>query len=152
MNLVRTADWSDVEFLAERLRQHDIEEVGALGFSPLDALSHGFDNSAVCYTGLEPDTGLPLCMMGVVQSPYPNLGLIWLLGTPAIQKHGWRFLSMSRPMLAEMFETTGFEGFYNYTYAKNHEHHKWLRWLGFTFIRKVKAGGSPFYEFIKLKG
>lgn len=154
MELTRLTTKDDVEFVARFMRQHDKEEVGALGFSPLDALIHGYENSSVCYTGLTPDSYDPLCIMGIVPSTeFPDFGLIWLLGTPAIEKHGWRFLSMSRPMLAELFETTGYEGFYNYTYKANREHHRWLRWLQFKFIREITTPtGHQFYEFARLKG
>jgi hypothetical protein len=51
-----------------------------------------------------------------------------------------------------MFKECGAEYVYNYTYAKNTVHHRWLKWLGFTFLRKVNLGpeGKPFIEFAKI--
>lgn len=154
MKLTRPATLDDVQFVTNQMRVEDIEEVKALGLSPLDALTLGYETSLVTYTLLTPDTNEPGALLGVAPSTNPMLGAIWLLGTDSIVKHRFTFLRNSRPTLAALFEETQKEAFYNITFCENTVHHLWLRWLGFTFLRKVNAPplGQPFYEFMKLKG
>jgi hypothetical protein len=53
-----------------------------------------------------------------------------------------------------LFDVTGDDAFYNYTYSRNTVHHKWLKWSGFTFLRKVTLPplNKEFYEFVILRG
>jgi hypothetical protein len=135
--MYRTPWEGDVEYVARNMRKADIEECEAGGFTPLDALRMSVASSIVCYTLTEPDTGLPGAILGVGPGFDPAWGAIWLLGTSALKKHRYRFLRNSKPVLHDLYIETGKDVFYNYTYVQNHVHHAWLRWLGFTFIRKV---------------
>lgn len=92
-------------------------------------------------------------MMGVVKQPGP-LDTIWLLGTDAIEQNAIPFAKQSKPILDYMFKETQSKGFYNYTWVGNTLHHKWLKWLGFSFLRKVNLGphNEEFFEFVKLRG
>jgi hypothetical protein len=148
MKHIRPSDWNDVWYLAGQLRQADIEECAAHGHTPLDALAISRENSRVCYTLLDP-AGQALGMAGVAGD-----GLVWLLGTPGIEKNTMAFLRHSMPVLRHFYREAGTDLLYNYTYSENKLHHKWLRWLGFTFIRQVTLPplGKPFYEFARLKG
>ena len=40
----------------------------------------------------------------------------------------------------------------NYVDSRHHRAVKWLKWLGFSFIREARMGPSdlPFYEFARL--
>lgn len=147
---IRPTVLADVEFLSNNLRVEDVEEVEADGFSPLNALTAGFDKSIVCYTMVSPDDpDLPIGMLGVVKCPvYEDFGVIWLLGSDEIKKHSWQFLSQSRPVLNHLFDVTGCKGFYNKTYHKNIIHHQWLKWLRFKFI----STDGVFHTFVKLRG
>ncbi|CAB4124776.1 hypothetical protein UFOVP63_29 [uncultured Caudovirales phage] len=135
------------------MRDEDVEEAWAIGLTPLDALTQSIHGSTLVYTMIGHE-GVPISIVGVSPSPYPNWGLIWMLGTPGIVSNKITFLRHSRAALVKMFEETGSEVLYNYTYAKNKVHHDWLRWLGFTFIRKVSLlpHGEEFYEFAKIRG
>lgn len=141
----------DCEFIAEHMRPEDVMEVEALDHSPLLALRLGSNNSLICYTLLDP-SGTPVAMLGVTEGFSPGFGAIWLLGTPGIEKFGYRFLRYSKQVLQEFYDKSGCEVFYNYTHKDNTVHHKWLKWLGFSFLRRVKYGQSGFLEFVRLKG
>lgn len=142
----------DCELIAANMRLEDIMECACLWHTPLDALLLGFEHSDVCYTLVDPE-GEPVAMLGVVASPtYENFGSIWLLGTPGIEKFSYRFLRHSKKVLNEFYDETGYDAMYNYTHKDNVVHHKWLQWLGFTFLRRVNFGNSGFIEFVRLKG
>lgn len=150
---LRKADVDDVEHVAAHIRTEDAEEVGALGFSPLDALLLSFDRSDIAYTLLEP-SGTPCAIVGVSPSPYGDpWGLIWLLGTSGIERVPMTFLRHSRAALDLLYAESGKTVLYNYSYAKNSLHHRWLKWLGFKFLRKVNLGPdrAEFIEFAQIR-
>lgn len=153
MKYIRPSVQEDVDFLSNNLREEDVEEVLAGNNTPLNALSHGFEKSSPCYTLIDRQS-TPLGMLGVVGGTYANSGIIWLLGTKGIEDNSVAFLRNSKPVLDDLFYRTGCTFFYNYTYAKNELHHRWLRWLGFTFLRTVTmpSTGKEFIEFVKLRG
>lgn len=153
-SLIRSPSLEDVWHVGDNMRTDDIEECKAGGFTPLGALGHSIATSIVYKALVAPDTGLPGAILGVCPGFSPAWGAIWLLGTDDIKRHRVTFLRNSRTTLKALYEETGKEVFYNYTYVENHVHHAWLRWLGFKFIRKVSLPphGYQFYEFVKIKG
>lgn len=154
IDYARPATLSDLKLVAENMREEDIEEAGAFLLSPLDALTQGFHNSQVCYTLISPE-GEPGAILGVTPNEvYPSFGLIWMLGTPVIEKYPMTFLRNTKSAVGILFDQTGYDAFFNYTYASNTVHHKWLKWSGFTFLRKVTLPplDKEFYEFITLRG
>lgn len=150
---IRNTIADDIEFLAANMRPEDVEEVEAIGITPLYALRHGFEHSDICLTMLGSD-GVPIGMYGVAKSNYSQLGAIWLLGTKGIEGNAMLFLRHSREALDRLWSNTAYDGFYNLSYAHNALHHRWLKWLGFTFLREVKLPphNKSFYEFVKLRG
>jgi hypothetical protein len=92
----------------------------------------------------------PVVMFGVVPLG-DGIGSIWLLGTDAITNEipvaFLRWTKRLLPVLTEPFTLVC-----NAVDKRNVVHVKWLRWLGFTFIREVRLGPSdlPFYEFARL--
>lgn len=150
---VRPSVAEDVAFIADHMREGDVEEVHACGHNPHDALSLGLKLSTPCYT-LTDFEGTPFAMLGVSPSGQPDAGLIWMLGTAGIEDIKVTFLKYSKPVLLRLYEESGTELLYNYTYAENTVHHQWLKWLGFIFIRKVALPphGKHFYEFARLRG
>lgn len=154
IDYARPATMDDVHYVAENMRKEDIEEAGAFMLSPLTALTIGYNTSDVCYALTAPD-GEPAAILGVAPNiAYKRMGAIWLLGTPLIEKYPKTFIRNTKPALNEMFEKTDYDAFFNYTYAENVLHHKWLKWTGFTFLRKVTLPPlhKEFYEFIILRG
>ena len=143
----------DLEYLAENLRDADKAEIRAMvGWETLPALRYALKHSKICKTGLL-DTHEPVLIYGVTPSGNPHLGSIWMLATDRLLKGQTTFLRKSREEINEI--SKGYRGVFNYTDARNELHHKWLKWCGFTFLRKLDEYGvekRPFYEFVKLTG
>tara|TARA_B100000530_G_scaffold75944_1_gene45326 strand:+ start:1845 stop:2078 length:234 start_codon:yes stop_codon:yes gene_type:complete len=74
-----------------------------------------------------------------------------MVGTDGILDVSTRFLRESRKYADEMQEN--YPLLWNFVDAKNTVHHRWLQWLGFTLIRKIKYGvlQGDFYEFARIK-
>lgn len=154
IDYARPATLDDVEYVAEHMREEDIEEAGAFGLPPLEALTIGFNNSNICQTLLTPD-GTPCAIAGISPSTiHPTWGAIWMLGTHHIEEVPITFIRHSRKAIKALFEATEYDAFFNYTYARNTVHHKWLKWCGFTFLRKVELPpfDQEFFEFVSLRG
>jgi hypothetical protein len=144
----RAACAADVPYLVEHLRPQDHAECEAGGTSALAALTFGLVASRPCLTLLTPDTGAPAAMLGVTSSHYDIAGKIWLLGTPAIERFPKTFLRNSREALAMLYGD--YSLLYNYTDCRNGVHHRWLKWLGFKFLRRVElTPDNYFYEFVR---
>jgi hypothetical protein len=133
--------------IALNMRVEDVEECRANGYSPFDALTLGY-KLGITYTLIDKH-GEPVALLGVTKaSQEAQDGLIWLLGTPLLERYPMTFLRRCRPVLADLYEESGTELLWNHTHRPNTLHHKWLKWLGFSFIREV----GDFYEFARLKG
>eukprot|EP01037_Dinobryon_pediforme_P020249 gene20249-20821_t len=133
------------------MRPEDIDEVRASsGLSPEVALRIGFGFSAAPLTLADPATGVPIGIMGVV--PEDGLvGRIWMLGTPMIGALGLSFLRRNRLVIDGL--NTVYPILTNMVDERNEVHIKWLKWLGFTFIRRHPAHGAerrPFIEFVRI--
>lgn len=153
MQLHRPANWDDLYYVVDHMREGDQDECRAGGYTPLDALSLSYDNAIVAYTLLTPDN-IPAAILGVGESALgPQFGSIWMLGTEDIARHKITFLRRCKPFINDLFNETGKECFYNYTYSENRLHHAWLKWLGFKFIREVPLPpyGHSFIEFVRLR-
>lgn len=122
------------EELAPRLRPHDIEEVGALGYTALQALNISVDDSTTAYAGL--CDGQVIGMFG-----YTANGLLsdsafpWLLTCRGIHKHTRWFLGICREFIGAMRER--FRLLWGSVCVTNTISIRWLTWLGFTVDEAV---------------
>lgn len=139
----------DCHYLAKRLRKADLKDVAAAGLDPLESLIRGYVYSKDCRTIALPD-GRPAAMFGVATFQVDDLkvGSIWLLGTDELIEHRWKFLRESKYWLKHM--SSGFDLLCNSVHKDNEEHIKWIRWLGFTFLRHTECHGEPVIEFAKI--
>lgn len=154
MQLYRPANWDDLYYVVDHMREGDQDECRAGGYTPYDALSLSYENAIVAYTLLTPDH-TPAAILGVGDSAYgPSFGSVWMLGTDDIKKHRVNFLRACRASLDKLYDEAGKDCLYNYTYSENKLHHAWLKWLGFKFLREVNIPpyGHSFIEFVRLKG
>jgi len=143
---------SDVVELASNMRQEDKEEVLAYsGSSPQEALFYCFFNSKPCMTMVGRKGNL-MGMYGVVPCS-PKVGRIWMLGHKTMindYKDVRDFLKYS-PIELQKFHCN-YPLLYNYVDERNTTHIKWIKWMGFSIIKKhatFGAAGIPFYEFVK---
>lgn len=148
---VRKSTQEDVDFLANNLRPEDAIEVLSSHGNIKEALQIGLDESDECWTIVVTDTNEIAGMFGVAKYD-EDVGIPWLLTSPAVKKVWMPFLRRSREWVKEANEkypilTNACDA--DYTVAIN-----WLRFLGFTFIKKHDTWGQgkrPFIEFVRIK-
>lgn len=146
---VRAANIEDADKLAPLLRRDDIEEIkAAVGAEPLAVLKQGMIISDPCYTVLDMEDS-PLAVFGVIgDSCRPSVGRIWLLGSDRLVQYSYTFLRYSREWIEKLHES--YPTLWNYIDARNEVHIRWLKWCGFTFLRRIEKHGVEqrlFYEF-----
>lgn len=148
---VRPSESLDVAYLAEHLRPEDRREIYAYsGRGALEALEGGFQNSLVPWTATADSA--PCAMFGVVPAGEVLTGAIWLLGTPDIERIKVPFIRGSKVWLETVHQP--FDLTFNLVDARNKLHIRWLRWLGYRFLRLHEEFGvekRPFYEFARMR-
>ncbi len=77
-------------------------------------------------------------------------GSVWMVGTDVLEEFTVPFLRLNKKYVKELH--LKHKLLWNYTDCRNHTHHRWLEWLGFSFIRKCPYGPyqKDFYEFAKI--
>jgi len=144
-NGIRKTISEDIDYLAPRLRYEDKREIlDSVGQNPYQALRDGFNNSQICLTIVD-DKDIPVGMFGVGSE-----GNIWLLASPEIKRIRFSFLRESKKVVNLLNKK--YQILWNYVDCRNNLHLRWLKWCGFSFLRKINYGVNqkPFYEFIKI--
>ena len=143
--------WSDVAELDLILRPEDRRELeGITGEPALRSLQRAVVMGAPALT-LRTHEGSMIGILSVVPMGYLH-GAIAFSGSTLIEGNRTAFLRGSREVLATL--DSSFDTILNVCDARNEVHHRWLKWLGFTFIRKIDrfgAKGVPVYEFARIK-
>ena len=151
MEYVREAILEDAKTIAPLLRQADIQEIRASsGKSPVEALTLGVLLGKPTYTFTSPQGELG-GMFGVLPTAYPEAGAVWLLATGEVEKYPMTFLRHSREWIKTLHED--YPLLFNYVDGRNSLHIKWLKWMGFTFIRRHPEYGvekRSFFEFVRM--
>ena len=97
--------------------------------------------------------GKPMGMWGITKQPN-NSGQVWMLGCKNMledTRDKREFLRQSRIELKKLHKE--FPVLFNYIDARNTVHLRWLKFMGFTIIKKHEIfgyEGRPFYEFVKI--
>lgn len=147
---VRPAQWDDVPILASDLRSADIAELkAASGMGPEAAISTGIE-AGESYVACLPDH-TPAFIFGVVSVIPNDLGAVWAVATNRFKEVQTQFLRESRGAAAELCKP--YRLTFNYTDARNKVHHRWIKWCGFTFIKRHEEYGvekRPFLEFVRI--
>lgn len=141
-----------IPFLAANVRESDRREIQAVvGLSPMQALSASLNDSERAWTGYL--NGEPCCMFGVGPAEGdPKIGVVWMIGTDAIDRHPLAFLKGSRVAFREML--TMFPTLINAVDARHAKALRWLRWLGAEIGEAQPYGveGLPFHFFRVRRG
>ncbi len=148
---VRKARLEDLSILADNLRPADLAEIQASsGSSPLLTLQVGLitgETNVVCLP-----CGLPVAIFGAIPLPTDEtVGVIWMVATTRFKELHGQFLRESRYHVAALSKP--YRLVFNYTDARNKVHHRWIKWAGFTIIKRhEKFGheGLPFLEFVRI--
>jgi hypothetical protein len=150
MGYTRPATPSDTQELAELMRIEDRNEVYArYGVPPIVVLETGLLQSDPALTIVGDDDEL-VGMAGVCPE-IADVGLVWMLGTDRLKQYRMQFLRKCIPLVQEWQER--YPVLYNYVDERNTLHINWLRWLGFSFIKRHPKFGVeqiPFLEFVRL--
>lgn len=150
MLIPRLATMEDVDYLAPRLRQADLDEIqAASGRCPREVLLQGLEVSEPAFVGAD-EWGTPIVMFGACTHE-PGLAAVWLLSTDDLYNHRISFLRQSRKGMDAV--NRKWPVLFNYCDARNVVHINWLRGLGFTFIARHEHYGverRPFLEFVRV--
>ena len=148
-SFVRQARAEDVQVLAANLRPADLAEIkAASGNAPEAALLTGLQNGP-CKVACLP-SGTPAAMFGVVPVT-PGAGAVWMVATNEFRLMQGFFLRECRGELAKLI--ADYPLTFNYTDARNKVHHRWIKWMGYTIIKRHETfghEGRPFLEFVKI--
>ncbi|NJL06859.1 MAG: DUF2833 domain-containing protein [Methylacidiphilales bacterium] len=134
-----------IRAVARRMRRADVAEVrAASGLSPRRALAASLSKSGACFTALV--NGRPEVMFGVGDANVlAGIGVVWLLGTDAVDRHYRMFLRLSlewKPKLLSRHSVLA-----NFVSEDNAVSLRWLRWLGAEFGDPIKRRGTHFIPF-----
>lgn len=150
----RASKLKDIVAVSKHMRAADVAEVhAASGREPKEVLLQCFFEGRPCMTICDTND-VPVAMWGVVPVN-AMVGGIWLLGTDALVEDGktrLRFLRQAKSHVDQMQQEYPVLG--NCVDARNQVHIKWLRWMGFTFIKEhpnYGAEGRAFLEFVRMR-
>ncbi len=143
---VRLCEAGDVEYVAANMRAIDAEEIRLAGnHDPWECLTDGVNHSTYCRT-IEID-GRPAAILGLVPTNIlGRSGIVWLLGTDAIERHAKAFCHLCRQELAEMMSRA--DRLENFVWVENKISIRWLKWLGFEFEDKEIVWGPKKARFL----
>jgi hypothetical protein len=137
--------WADQ--ITAQLRQSDREEIEAGGaVAPEEALRVSMSISTHAYCITSQECG-PIAMFGAAPSPLPGVGIVWMLGTDAIQTEALAIARRTRRYFNELNEP--YPVLWNYIDSRNAVSMKWLEWGGFKLIRDVPINGHLFHIFAR---
>ena len=149
MGYLRKATFKDLQYVANNLREVDkLEAFYQTGQEPLQALQFTYLCSKV-NMAIADDNDAPIGLCGVV-----NGGVIWMVSTDALfdnRKYKIQLIRKGREWVDNLLES--YKVLYNFVYAENKSAIKWLKSLGFTFIKyheEYGMQGKPFYEFLRI--
>jgi hypothetical protein len=150
---IRPATMADAHYLAPRLRPADKDEVLAVaGVGPSLALPECVRNSRLTWTAYGFEDARLVGMLGVQDTLVPEVGVVWMLCTSEIEAFPFHFLNTARELLPVIHSFHPIVT--NHVDARNTVHIRWLRWMGFTFLRRIERWGAesrPFIEFARLQ-
>lgn len=148
MLTVRLATADDAVDLAKRLREADLKEIHAIGETEVaHSLLRGVQSPDPCYVAVDANDN-PHVIFGTVPSPDPLIGFVWMMASDEISTHWIQLLRETKPWINTL--SKHYEILANAVHADNQVHIKWLRWAGFSLLRKFELNGSLFYEFARL--
>lgn len=152
---LRIATPLDGDYLAVRLCEADIEEyMAATGKMPHNGLADDISQCEHVYVITIKETGEPIAILGCDDwcGTSGAVGGVWLLATEQLKDYAAEFLRNSHTIVNALHNR--WPVLANYTYARNKQHHKLLRFCGFHINENPipwGVGDSEFYFFMKHK-
>lgn len=151
---VKPTEAHEIDVVIRDLRKADIQEAMACGLEPKKAIIDSISQSTAVYTIMEGDRPIGLFGVGPTElksMPGVRVGCVWMVGTPGISRISSTFLRQSHKWIENLHNY--YPVLWNWVYASNTVHIRWLKWLGFKIIGLGTKGpkGLPFYQFIRVK-
>lgn len=130
---IREAFQEDADLITPHLRREDLQEVRAVSTEPVvEVIRRSVllsDQAFLATNGQDQ----PICLWGVGEvasnGPAGRLGVIWLVGTPLVQRNKVAFLRASRRFVDKTVKE--YDALANWVDGRNELHIQWLEWLGF---------------------
>jgi hypothetical protein len=134
MIYIRPSLPGDTWLIKADLRQAEIDEFAAIGFTCEECLALGFDDAVTLFIA-----GEPAGMVGITDD-----GALWGVFTRAIDRHPIAFLRASKRAIEQLDREAG-----NIVDARNTKAVAWFRWLGFKVSDPEPLGlnGELFHRF-----
>ena len=149
MGHLRKANLKELKHVAKNMREMDkLEAFYQSGQEPLQALQFTYICSKV-NMAIADDNDQPIGLCGVVEG-----GVIWMVATDKLfenTKYKIQLIRKGRKWVESLLKK--YKVLYNFVYAENDSAIKWLKSLGFTFIKYHEEYGmqnKPFYEFLRI--
>ena len=149
MGHLRKANLQDLRYVADNMRAVDkLEALYQTGQEPRQALQLSYMCSNV-NMAIADDNDQPIGLCGVVSG-----GVIWMVATDKLfenKKYRIQLIRKGRKWVEGLLKK--YKVLYNFVYAENDSAIKWLKSLGFTFIKyheEYGIQGKPFYEFLRI--
>ena len=145
----RPARFEDCREMYPFMREQDAKEVMySNGLEPLRALQESFKHSCECNSIIHED-GSVVGMFGV--SDAGAFASPWLLGTDKIIDTRKEFIPQAIEWVNRMSDK--YPLMFNFVHEDNTVSIRWLKSLGFEFIKLDKeygVGKKPFYQFVRI--
>jgi hypothetical protein len=136
--------------MASNMRSQDAAEVMASsGATPHEALTLSYEVSSECFTIIHED-GSIVGMFGVADAGH--FGSPWLLGTDKLTETKRVMLPVAAKWVEDKLDQ--YPLLLNYVHADNTVSRRWLKSLGFKFIKLIDeygVGKEPFYQFVRIR-
>lgn len=144
---IRPVAPGDIEWFATRLRAVDVAEVEATGSTPLAGLRASVQAARFARVALIDGERVAIGGCNHAGTALVPIGVPWLVGTPALTRHGRVLQREARRYIGAMLEH--YDRLANYVHADNLVAVRWLRRLGFTVHPPVPLGphGQLFHLF-----
>lgn len=143
MPKVVQAQYCDLQYLIDNIRDDDREELKALGRTPEESVTQSFLFSDKVYSVLD-DKNNTIAMYGVTKYN-DDICVIWLLASNLINEHRMYFLRNCKKYFYEMVKN--YKKAVNIAYCGNYLHIKWLKWLGADFKNSFDINNHLFTDF-----
>lgn len=144
---------ADAEEVGRNLRLSDYNELrAATGKNPMDVCIQAVVQSpGRCYSWHVVGGG-PICLWGVAPAPIEGVGVPWMFGTADMRHFPREVVTFGKPYTKKWNEM--YPLLVNFVDVRNETSIRWIRALGYSFIKLHKEYGFakiPFYEFVRIK-
>lgn len=146
----RPAVYADCREVAPKMRVQDAKEVlASSGTTPLQALQESYQVSDITHSIIH-DDGDVVGMFGLAVND--SFASPWLLGTDKLIETRREFIPQAQEWVEQM--NARYPLLLNFVHKDNTVSKRWLKSLGFEFIKLYEeygVGCEPFYQFVRIK-